>query len=63
MWPAICQNVVNYILEANYMNEQDRKLLECINLNLNSIVVNQALLFTKLDKLCAELAKENSLKK
>ena len=45
------------------MNEQDRKLLECINLNLNSIVVNQALLFTKLDKLCAELAKENSLKK
>lgn len=45
------------------MNEHDRKLLECINLNLNSIVVNQALLFTKLDKLCAELAKENVLKK
>lgn len=45
------------------MNEHDRKLLECINLNLNSIVVNQALLFTKLDKLCKELTKENVLKK
>ena len=63
MWSTLCQNVVKYILEADYMNEHDRKLLECINLNLNSIVVNQALLFTKLDKLCAELTKENVLKK